>query len=298
MTLPNVSHILAAIACCLWFLSIPTYYASQAIPILQSAQLVLDGESADDVRVTRRSNHDTEQFDAAEGIDLGIMPTSHLDVDCNISPLPTPPAASIPELSVPDTNRVRLNETEALWTTYIERRCKEWRILISIAGTILVASPPLLQMPGTNGDPIVRGFVYLSIFRLIATVFSALALMYYFHKSHFGSATFVLSWCQISGQRHYPCAHAQYITLASPVISFTWGIIFIILAFFLTLWRGGLSTNASPMTNTHPLASVSVRIIITAMSLVDVAWISWLVVTLKYLEAGTQVVPFRVVEQP
>ncbi|KAG6906006.1 hypothetical protein DXG01_016350, partial [Tephrocybe rancida] len=209
---------------------------------------------------------------------------------------PTPPAA-IPELSVPDTNHVRLNETEALWTTYIERRCKEWRILISIAGTILVASPPLLQMPGTSGDPIVRGFVYLSILRLIGTVFSALALMYYFHKSHVRSATFALSWCQISGQRHHPCAHTQYITLASPVISFTWGIIFIILAFFLTLWRGGLSTNASPNTNTHPLTSVSIRIIITSMSLVDVAWISWLVVTLKDLEPSTQAVPLQVVEQ-
>ncbi|KAG6904969.1 hypothetical protein DXG01_005906 [Tephrocybe rancida] len=257
MTLPNVSHILAAIAYCLWFLSIPTYYASQAIPILQSAQLMLDGKSADDVRVTRGSNHDTEQFDAAEGID------PHLDVDRNISPLPTPPAA-IPELSVPDTNHVRLNETKALWTTYIKCRCKEWRILISIAGMILVASPPLLQMPGTNGDPIVRGFVYLSIFRLIATVFSALALMYYFHKSHFRSAM---------------------------------GIIFIILAFFLTLWRGGLSTNTSPTTNTHPLASVSIRIIITSMSLVDVGWISWLVVTLKDLEPSTQAVPLQVVEQ-
>ncbi|KAG6903682.1 hypothetical protein DXG01_015756, partial [Tephrocybe rancida] len=65
----------------LWFLSIPTYYASQAIPVLQSAQLVLNGESADNVRVTRGSNHHTEQFDVAEGIDLGIMPTPHLDVD-------------------------------------------------------------------------------------------------------------------------------------------------------------------------------------------------------------------------
>ncbi|KAG6906151.1 hypothetical protein DXG01_015668 [Tephrocybe rancida] len=297
MSLPNASHILVAIAHYLWFLSIPTYYVSQVIPILQSAQLVLDGESADDTRVTCRSNYHTEQVDAAEGIDLGLMPTSYLDVGRDMPPLPMPPA-TIPELSAPDTNCVRLNETEALWTTYIECRCKEWRILISIAGTILIASPPLLQMPGTNGDPIVRGFVYLSIFRLIATVFSALALMYYFHKSHFRSVTFALSWCQISGQHHYPCAHTQYVALASPVISFTWGIIFIILAFFLTLWRGGLSTNASPMTNTHPFTSVSIRLIITAMSLVDVAWISWLVVTLKDLEAGTQVVPLQVVEQP
>ncbi|KAG6909971.1 hypothetical protein DXG01_014240 [Tephrocybe rancida] len=296
MTLPNASLILAAIAHYPWFLSIPTYYTSQTIPVLQSAQLVLGGESVDDIRVTRGSNYDTEQLDAAEGIDLGIMPTSHPDAD-NIPPPPTPPAA-IPELTVPDPNRVRLNETEALWTTYIERRCKEWRILISIAGMILVASPPLLQMPGTNGDPIVRGFVYLSIFRLIATVSSALALLYYFQKSNFRNVKLPLSWCQISGQRRHLCAHTPYITLASPAISFTWGIIFIILAFFLTLWRGGLSTNASPMTNTHPLTSISIRIIITAMSLADVAWISWLVVTLKDFEARTQAVPLRVVVQP
>ncbi|KAG6918044.1 hypothetical protein DXG01_016899, partial [Tephrocybe rancida] len=72
------------------------------------------------------------------------------------------------------------------------------------------------------------------------------------------------------------------------------GLIFIILALFLSLWRGGLSSNALPLADAHPLTSVAFRIIVTSMSLADIAWISWLVANLKAFEAKTMGVPLAV----
>ncbi|KAG6909443.1 hypothetical protein DXG01_000428 [Tephrocybe rancida] len=254
----SVLHVLFVNIHDLLVLFIPLYYASQAASILNSVKLLasnsvtghIDNEGQEPIAESAIEQLDMED----DGHERGATAASRLSLS-----LPSHARSSTP------LARVFEEEIESLWPTFIEHLCKGWLILLTTATTLLIGSAPLLHLPGTNEDPVVRGFVYLFLFRFLAVVPSALTLLYYFYKTQ---------W------RSYACYKEIFFR----------GLIFIILALFLSLWRGGFS-NAPSMVDTHPLTSMAFRIIITAMLLADVAWIFWLIVNLKVFEAKTKGVP-------
>ncbi|KAG6905979.1 hypothetical protein DXG01_016473 [Tephrocybe rancida] len=218
-------------------LFLPSLFASQARPFLLDAAVIRD--ASDDERTVRRNS--------TSGITTPVEQIDHMDVEMitlpNITHIARPDIAHIPETSplprgwnslptIPPpisstcpTERLddaSLKQVESSWAAYIKRCRKIWVAVASSSGTALAASAPLLQMPGTNGDPLVRALVYLSILRFFAAIPSALVLLYYFNKPSFKSPNFALVWYQSVKKYHQSDVYTLWSILALPAVIFCW----------------------------------------------------------------------------
>ncbi|KAG6855272.1 hypothetical protein H0H87_005703 [Tephrocybe sp. NHM501043] len=175
------------------------------------------------------------------------------------------------------------NDVEVLWAAYVERCWKEWAILLPLTCTILLSSPPLFQMTGANTDHVVRCLLYVFIFRLMAVVPSSLALLFYFSKSEFRSGAFAKTWKRCADQNRLSSLHMPWIMLALPAISFCWGLVVVVIAVFLSAWRNGHSVIPPPTqtSGSAVTASTVTGTIVTIIVLIDVVWITWLVIRLR-----------------
>ncbi|KAG6864524.1 hypothetical protein C0993_008776, partial [Termitomyces sp. T159_Od127] len=61
-----------------------------------------------------------------------------------------------------------------------------------------------------------------------------------------------------------------------------------LVAVFLSVWGDGLYSGARSVEEVSPLTIVTLRVIITAMSVFDVGWVSWLVVRLRALDKAVK----------
>ncbi|KAG6906097.1 hypothetical protein DXG01_015953 [Tephrocybe rancida] len=193
-------------------LFLPPFFASQARPFLLDAAAIQD--TSDDDRTVRR--------DSTSSIATPVEQVDHRDAEMitllNLPHMARPDIAHIPETSplphgwnsLPPTlpsiasispterlNDASLKRVESSWTAYIKYCRTIWLAVASSSGIALAASAPLLQMPGTNVDPLVRALVYLSILRFFAAIPSALVLRHFFNQPGFKSPHFALVWYQV-----------------------------------------------------------------------------------------------------
>ncbi|KAG6916277.1 hypothetical protein DXG01_007568 [Tephrocybe rancida] len=176
----------------------PAYYASQLIPVLQIIQSepVFGGQ---DIEMGHRNVRDVDIETGATIPHLAPPEDVHIGTDLLplewVGRLSSRPRTNAHGPIISDS--ATRQQVESRWTIFVEHRCREWYFLVTGAGALLLASPALLQIPGTNGDPVVRGFIYFLISCFGTVVASAMVLMYYFHKSRFRSARFAMFWCQV-----------------------------------------------------------------------------------------------------
>ncbi|KAG6908540.1 hypothetical protein DXG01_004173 [Tephrocybe rancida] len=290
--------------CSIPLLFLPSFFASQAQLFLLNAAATQDPPGNDStVPRDSPSSPETPVKDGdVEMITLPNMPHLTRPESAHISqtsPLPrgwnSPPATTPP--LIPSTSPserlddVSLKQVEPSWTAYTKRCHKIWLAVASSSGTALAASAPLLQMPGTNGSPVVRALVYLSILRFFVAISSAIVLRYYFKKPGFKSPDFSLLWDRSVKKHHQSPFYMPWTILALPTVAFCWGIIFFIVALFTAVWRTGLSPNPPALEDMDPLALILSRLIISMMTLIDAACLVWLVKVLRRFSKQTKVMP-------
>ncbi|KAG6905281.1 hypothetical protein DXG01_003720 [Tephrocybe rancida] len=102
------------------------------------------------------------------------------------------------------------------------------------------------------------------------------------------SHEFALIWKRSARLTNLSFSHMSWAILAFalPAIAFGWGIVFIILAIFLSLWRNGLVPDPSPSKGPELFVAAFARIFVTVMSLYDLAWLAWLIKTLNAFNAS------------
>ncbi|KAG6867439.1 hypothetical protein C0993_002752 [Termitomyces sp. T159_Od127] len=208
---------MACILCyiCLPFLFfLPRHFASQA------GQFIKDAQATDGSLHVRGDGNETRTVEdrrtnsAPQDI---VLSSVARPADVHFESSPFHAWNGIPSLITRPEDSI-YKQMGSSWNAYVEYCCEIWTRLASVAGTILLlvivpliitnklmahllmarAFAPILNMPGTEGDPLVRGFMYLSIFRVLTSFLLALILLLYFRKdSRSRSTDFAMAWYKV-----------------------------------------------------------------------------------------------------
>ncbi|KAF8074757.1 hypothetical protein FPV67DRAFT_1665506 [Lyophyllum atratum] len=288
-----------ATSTCLSYSSSPSYYESQASPIhlhIEDGGYIRDDNntaaSARGAYTTPVVAPQIYENTLLETIPLIARPDpAHLDTRSPMLHLPLlveplSSASTSTEAGSVLASRNPMAKIQSSWSSYIESRYREWAIVATSACTFAPASPPILQMPGINGYPVGRFFVFLAILRAISAIVYAIILLMYFGRAQSRTVEFALLWFRDVKKNQLSILNMPWTLLALPAVALSWGVIFFILALFCSIWGTRFSPNPSispPPSDEfrEAWADVIFRIIMAATSLLDLACMVRMIRALK-----------------
>ncbi|GLB40477.1 hypothetical protein LshimejAT787_0803480 [Lyophyllum shimeji] len=255
------------------FLFIPVYYASQASPVLRLLEGVLGNEERASTSPSIGSSQ-AATTTLAVVLDIVRPDPAHLRRHATYD-LPTTSTIHPATLRLLDDLKERFRMA---WCTFMDSRNREWALIAKSACTFAAASSGILQIPGMTADPIIRGFVFLAIFRALAAALYAAILLHYFRQPRTRTAHFAVLWLQRHACHRSPARRYTSWTMFSlPAVAFCWGVILMILTLVCSIWRDPPEFMTYPVNGGHhrPLKGTALRTLITVLSLLDLGGAFW-----------------------
>ncbi|RDB15836.1 hypothetical protein Hypma_003730 [Hypsizygus marmoreus] len=276
-------------------LHLPSYYASQASTVLHYAEQA-------------QGDYDTWSSVLASGdVTHAAIPVWNATSPIQSIP-PCRPSASRrtstllpfysseseirePPRSQPSAMPASVDQLQRAWTLFVDSRIVDWTILTTIACTLIGASPTILQIPGASDSDITFSMIFLALFRAIAATLYGSILIFSFRNAQRKSVHFAMSWYQRTKKSQHTAFCAAWIVLALPAISLCWATIFYVFAIISFVWHDELGTDISSASNTLQLSLISIaptvlRCVITVASMLDMACIAWILLTLRVYGSG------------